>query len=256
MNPPSPPRPQTRPHGVRGAEALMEGEAFPALKPGEIHLWTCPLNPPNHEACGRWLSPDEKDRMNRFLFPELRRKYAVARGTLRQLAGRYLGRAPEELVFAYGTQGKPVLDGLNFNLSHSGERMAVAFAADSPVGLDIEKITPRRRVRHLAARYFQESERREMETPDDEEFLRRFFRLWTAKEAVMKATGLGFALELSRIEVGLFPLRLVKLDSEGETDWDLREIVPAEGFAGALVSRPGREVRWFSREGPSRFPEA
>lgn len=194
--------------------------------------------------------------MNRFFFPELRRKYAVARGTLRWLAGGYLGRAPEGLVFAYGAQGKPALEGIEFNLSHSGERLAVAFAADGPVGLDIEEITPRRRVRSLAARYFQESERREMETPDDQEFLRRFFRLWTAKEAMMKVTGMGFALELSRIEVGLFPLRLMNLDWEGGTDWELREIVPGEGFAGALVSRPGRKVRWFSREGPSQFPEA
>ena len=42
--------------------------------------------------------------------------------------------------------------------------------------------------------------------------LRRSFRFWTAKEAVLKATSFGLALELSQLEVGLSPLRILALE--------------------------------------------
>lgn len=182
--------------------------------------------------------------------PFLRTRFAVARGTLRILAGKYLGTAPNELAFRYGAQGKPELDGLHFNISHSGDRLAAAFSVDSPLGLDIEELSPRLHTRDIAERYFSSRERNELETSGDEEFLRRFYRLWTAKEAVMKATALGFALELSKIEIGLDPLRLVSLDWDGPCDWELLDVAPGEDCAGTLACRPGSTLTRFTISRP------
>lgn len=217
-----------------------------SLGPGEIHLWQGSLDRSDLSPFLACLSPDETARMERFKMPFLRTRFAVARGTLRILAGDYLGVPPTDLVFRYGAQGKPELDGLHFNISHSGDRLAAAFATDAPLGLDIEESSPRLHARDIAGRYFSPSERGELDTADDAEFLRRFYRLWTAKEAVMKATALGFALELSKIEIGLDPLRLVSLDWDGPCDWELVDVAPGEDCAGTLACRPGSRLSRFS----------
>jgi 4'-phosphopantetheinyl transferase len=223
-----------------------------SLQPGDIHLWDRTLDDATPAAFCPVLSPDEIERMERFKMPFLRSRFAVARGTLRILAGRYLEVPPESLKFRYGAQGKPELDGLHFNISHSGSRMAAAFSCDGPLGLDIEEISPRLHARDIAGRYFNTREREELETTDEAEFLRGFYRLWTAKEAVMKATSLGFALELSSIEIGLNPLRLASLKWDGPCDWELHDIAPSEDCAGTLACRPGCTVSRFSMYETSR----
>lgn len=221
---------------------------FRPLQPGELHLWRCPLDGTDPAAFHQHLSEDEMARMERFKMPVLRTRYAIARGTLRVLAGQYLNEPPGALTFTYGEQGKPILKNrpLFFNLSHSGDLMAVAFTLDGPLGLDIEQISPRLHARDIARRYFSERECGEIETDDEAAYLRGFFRLWTAKEALMKATALGFALELSKIEVGLDPLRVVSLDWNGPADWTLHRVDPEEGFAGTLAARPGGSVERFA----------
>lgn len=222
------------------------GGSLPPLQPGVVHLWHSRLDRATPAVYERWLSRDETARMERLMRPVLRTRFAVARGTLRLLAGRYLGRDPEKLAFRYGEHGKPELDGLHFNISHSGERLAAAFSCDGPVGLDIEKISRRDRARDIAARYFSVRECAELKTSDDAEYLCRFYRLWTAKEAVMKATSLGFALELAHIEIGLNPLRLVSLQWDGPCDWELHDVAPGEDCAGTLACRPGSTVSVFT----------
>lgn len=214
------------------------------LQAGQVDLWRCRLDRAEQDTFRQVLSADEMRRRERFKMPHLQTRFTVARGALRILAGRYLDKPPESLRFLYGAQGKPLLDGLHFNLSHSGDLMTAAFSVDGPLGIDIEEITPRLYIRDIASRYFSKRECGELETPDDTEFLHRFYRLWTAKEAVMKATALGFALELSKIEVGLFPLRLITL--EGGDAWTLREAAPAPEFAGTLACRADAEIRWFT----------
>ncbi len=224
---------------------------FRPLQPGGIHLWRCPLDLPDPAAFHPYLSADETARMERFKMPFLRTRYAVGRGALRVLSARYLDEKPGALSFTYGEHGKPALENrrLHFSLSHSGGLMAAAFTLDGPLGLDIEHISARLHARDIAERYFGEGERAEIETRDDGEYLRGFFRLWTAKEALMKATSLGFALELSKIEVGLDPLRVVSLDWDGPRDWTLHRVDPAGDFAGTLASRPGGQVERFTFAG-------
>ena len=107
---------------------------------------------------------------------------------------RVLG-IPDESVLEYGTCGKPSAPGyLPFNVSHSGDWCILAAGPD-PVGADIEK--PAASVMDIAPRVFTPAERSWMsESPAE-----RFFRLWTWKESVMKATGLGMNLAPESFEV-------------------------------------------------------
>ena len=222
--------------------------AFRPLENGEVHLWKCPLDSPG--SAEDFLSDEEIRRKERFGLPILRTHFANARNGLRLLAGRYLAKDPRDLRFSYAEHGKPLLEGeaLHFNLSHSGGLMVAAFTFAGPLGVDIEQQAPRVHVRDIARRYFSDAECREMGEGDETEFLRNFFRLWTAKEAVMKATALGFALGLSKIRIGLDPLRVVALDWEGPGAWELHGFRPAEDYCGTLACSPGLRVACFAAE--------
>ena len=52
-----------------------------------------------------------------------------------------LQKAAQGRSISYNEAGKPLAEGLSFNLSHSGD-YAVLAEADSPVGVDIEKMSP------------------------------------------------------------------------------------------------------------------
>jgi len=87
-----------------------------------------------------------------------------------------------DIDFRYNEHGKPYWEnGPYFSISHCKAGIAVA-VDDQPIGIDIETI--RHADEELIARTMNEEERVGM---DD----RKFTRLWTRKEAVVKAQGVG-----------------------------------------------------------------
>jgi 4'-phosphopantetheinyl transferase len=93
------------------------------------------------------LSHDEQQRSARFTSADQRRRYVNARWTLRDLLSRYLECPASHIRFAYNGRGKPSLahpagTSLHFNISHSHELAVLAFALDSPVGIDLEHVRP------------------------------------------------------------------------------------------------------------------
>src|SRR5262249_62127988 len=103
-------------------------------------------------------------RAERFHFPRDAGRYAVGRGVLRILLGRYLHRAPEELRFQYGARGKPALAdrprgrALRFNLAHSRDLAIYAVSWDREVGVDVEEVRADRADQEIAARFFSPAE--------------------------------------------------------------------------------------------------
>ena len=86
-------------------------------------------------------------------------------------------------------QGKPYLpQGPCFNLSHSGAYVILGVSAHE-TGVDIERIGPFED--KVARRCYTEAELAWLYAQRDAS---AFYRLWTAKESIMKASGLGFAM--------------------------------------------------------------
>lgn len=150
-----------------------------------------------------WLSEEELARAASFRFEIHRDRYLRGRGMMRVLLGRRLGVDPGSLGFSVGKRGKPSLVGepTGFNLSHSEGRGVLAIGEVEHLGVDIEGYD--RRVDHagLARRCFRDSEIAWMESFPPEDRHLAFFRIWTAKEARMKATGEGFQLAPKLIEL-------------------------------------------------------
>ena len=144
---------------------------------------------------GLW--EERKDKILRYKYAE-NRKQSLGAGLLLKWALERHGAAAENIK--YGPNGKPELDGVYFNLSHSEEWVACAISQQS-VGCDVEKIGPVNE--RIAKRFFSENEVRYLDALEGEKKQEEFFRLWTMKESYMKMTGEGMTLGLDRVEFKL-----------------------------------------------------
>ena len=167
-----------------------------------IDLWSCSLEGDAGvlERCHASLSEEERARAARFLRRQDQIEFALARGSLRVVLARYLDLEPAALRFGAGPMGKPVLlDGesephaLRFNLSHSHGRMLVAVANAQDVGVDLERVRGNLQVLKLAQRFYAETEFERINTLPPCDQAQYFYRLWVAKEAVLKAQGTGLS---------------------------------------------------------------
>jgi 4'-phosphopantetheinyl transferase len=217
-------------------------------KPGssEIHVWLLSLDDagggPDLPASP--LDAEERARAGRFRFERDRDRFVRCRAALRALLARYLGRPAASVRLALGPHGKPRLaegdEALQFNVSHSDERAVLAFAAGRAVGVDVERIDPRRASDDIAERFFSADEAASVRKAPGEARSELFFRCWTRKEAYLKARGEGFALPLSSFSVPLdspSPSRLSRSD-QGEAEiarWEIRDLPGIPGYAAALV---------------------
>ena len=177
----------------------------PPLLSGEIHVWHLTADAETITTVAALLDDDERARAARFAFARDRDLYMATRGWLRLLAGEYLAERPESLRFTAGAYGKPQLANdaapLQFNVSHSGHRALLAFAVDRAVGVDIECIDERPETLAVAASVFTPPERHRLEQCPPGERLATFYRLWTGKEAVLKAAGRGVSIPFQSFSV-------------------------------------------------------
>jgi 4'-phosphopantetheinyl transferase len=148
------------------------------------------------------LSAEERERAERFAFSKDQRSYITAHWLVRRVLSCYVPVAPEAWEFARGLQGKPVLIGpdeglgLLFNLSHTAGMVACAVTQLGEVGVDVETVRPREHL-NLARRYFAPLEISQLEPLVAVNQANAFFRLWTLKEAYIKARGIGLAMDLA-----------------------------------------------------------
>lgn len=137
------------------------------------------------------------------------RKQSLGAGLLLQQVLSMRGRDSAEVTC--DTNGKPMLDGIYFNLSHSHE-IVVCAISELPVGCDVEKVQSG--AVKVAGRFFTEHEKAYLERFSETERIGEFFRLWTMKESYIKMTGEGMRLALDRFEIVIAEETSVYRDGE------------------------------------------
>ena len=119
---------------------------------------------------------------------------------LREVLSRYTHGAPAQLQFTRGVNGKPALAAppaaLEFNLSDSGDWLAMVVSGGAPVGIDLEYCDPGRDVLKLARRCFSAAELADLQACTIAGRSARFYDYWTLKEAHIKAAGGSLGREL------------------------------------------------------------
>jgi len=217
--------------------------------------------PPDEVARARLLlDPVEVGRADRLLRPAYGAAFTLARSALRRVLGAAVGASPASLAFVYGAHGKPALrdaPDLHFNLTHANDVGMIAIAA-TPVGIDIEALHRDVDVLRLARRCFRPDEQRawlgclvdEVEADGGDDGPPQlgaaaralFFRIWTRKEAYMKATGLGFRKAPDRFSVAVRGAPALLADEEtpdAPRAWLIRDVAAPDGYvASVVVGRP------------------
>lgn len=207
----------------------------------EVHIWKVETGESGLlEECQSVLSEEELKKTDFFKFKEARIQYIISQGLLRILLAKYLEITPEKVKVGRHPKGKPYsLDdkSLFFNISHSGGMCVFAFSRECEVGIDIERKRELTALQGLISKNFTASEIRFI-TRNPEEELERFFRLWTIKEAYLKAIGEGMRLTPDNPEFAIDRNNVKLVSKKGVfefEDWILKEFKPSDDFVGTIV---------------------
>ncbi len=216
-----------------------------------LHVDLAPV-PDRERQAVTLLDSTERARWKRSQSDEARYAFALCRAALRTSLAEHAGCESDTLSFGHLDHGKPfaLIDAtrsdIGFNVSHSGEHGLIAIGTDHDLGIDVEERSMHRDLAGLSRRVYGPRERQRLAEVAGPARAHLFYRLWTMKEALLKAIGAGLSLGPTCFEIpetmldgagACFfrfphdpspPLRLVDL---GE-----------ERFAAALASRPGARL--------------
>jgi 4'-phosphopantetheinyl transferase len=203
---------------------------------------------PLHDALWACLTDDEQARARRYLVEPPRRAFVHTRAALRrQLAALLALDDARQVRFTHGPHGKPALAPdlfarrpLHFNVSHSHDMAVITIDMRAEVGVDIEYLNTRTDIQMMMPRVFSPSEQAAILALDPSEQRAAFFRVWSRKEAYIKALGTGLALDLRAFDVSCGPDALL-LDARHEgaepAAWRYEPVEAPAGYALALIRR-------------------
>jgi 4'-phosphopantetheinyl transferase len=226
------------------------------LPPGQVRIWyqlTEGLDEAGVERAAAVLSESERTRAQRFMFARDRRDYAAAHALTRAALSRCGDLAPAQWRFQEGAGGKPSVaadagsPSLIFNLSHTHGLVACAIAAGGDVGIDVEGIDRRVGAEEVAARFFSSLEQADLARCPASERAKRFFDLWTLKEAYIKALGRGLSHSLSTFGFALNEPGSIGFMPPPDVDiamWQFALFEPTDRHRMAVALRGERDWMW------------
>jgi 4'-phosphopantetheinyl transferase len=205
------------------------------------------------ERLATWLTEEERERAGRYRFEADRHRFSRARGLLRYLLGHYTGRAPQDVRFETGPMGKLHVapsagaEAIRFNVSHSYEWALIALSRDRDVGVDVEHHRP---LHHdllaIADRFFAPVEVEALRALPEDQHHPAFYRIWSRKEAFIKATGQGVSAGLDTFAVSIdtnaeVALRVFKPAGD-EARWIMRSLDVGAGYGAAVCVERRRDA--------------
>ncbi|HXD11351.1 MAG TPA: 4'-phosphopantetheinyl transferase superfamily protein [Anaerolineales bacterium] len=218
------------------------------LTGSDLHVWCASLIGSADELARyeSMLAQDEKARAGRFYFERDRDRYIFGRGILRTLLGGYLRLSPDQINFTYEPDGKPAVEHispehkLQFNLAHSNAWAVYIFGWDRLVGIDIEHIRPLQDANHFAGQYYTARESELINSLSGDEKWATFYKIWTCKEAFLKAKGTGLTVPINHAEISLQTSNSAHLASiDGDTEqaavWRLEIFNPIANYQAAIA---------------------
>ncbi|MBW8331757.1 MAG: 4'-phosphopantetheinyl transferase superfamily protein [Prolixibacteraceae bacterium] len=192
-------------------------------------------NPDLHEI----LTPEELIYADRLKGSGQKSTWLSCRSALRLILGSYLKKPPIEIEFRKGRFGKPFIVGTNlcFNVSHTNRSFLLAFNSSGRIGVDIEMLTGKEDLQLLIRYAFSDAETNYCNNGNLAE---RFTEVWTRKEALLKAAGIGLVDQLTAITVtGTTGNDISRLKLNSKT------FTCPNGETGSIVYRKDQPIRFF-----------
>ncbi|MEJ5303614.1 MAG: 4'-phosphopantetheinyl transferase superfamily protein [Bacteroidales bacterium] len=180
--------------------AIAWNEALSHVREGIVLIagQTDKLSPSLVDAAFALLSVDEQERAQKMRKDEQRITYIVNHAINRLFLSNLSSENPRSIRILKEPNGKPYAEPPYpfFNLSDSASFFLQGYAS-TPLGVDIEYIDPQMDYEPIAGRFFTLREIRHIHRSGRN----WFFKYWTRKEALLKATGLGTIDSLHCMEV-------------------------------------------------------
>lgn len=178
------------------------------LLPTQIDIWYTHLKqdwlPALLHEYRALCSEEEKVQQNRFLKKEDQQNYLVSRGLLRWVLAQYLEDiSSKDIIFRKGRFGKPFIDNLGnvpiqFSLSHTKNLAVLAVVLEEDIGIDIESTEREMDDLSIALNFFSPNEYKHLCNLPSDQFKAEFVKIWTLKEAYLKACGTGLTTPLNQ----------------------------------------------------------
>ncbi|KAJ4959312.1 hypothetical protein NE237_026423 [Protea cynaroides] len=197
-------------NALENSQSIPISIALPSRR--ETHFWyILPDEVQNKSLLNQYLellSHREKENVFRLHGDELQKRAILARALVRTTLAKYTNSrvCPRSLKFGKNNYGKPEVKwqddeewdppSLHFNISHTSSLIACGVTVDTPIGIDVEdkQRKLRNNVLSFARRYFSPYEVEVLHSISDPDTQRQeFIKLWTLKEAYVKALGRGFS---------------------------------------------------------------
>ncbi len=193
------------------------------------------------------LAPDEAERAARFRFDVHRREYLLTRALARATLSEYRDVAPRAWRFVRNAYGRPSTDppcGLEWNLSNTPSLVVCAVSDGRELGVDVEPLERAPDILEVAETVFSPRERDALAKLDAPSARDRAVTLWTAKEAYMKARGMGMSLPPLAITIGFDGAATPTIEVAGAMDdgraWSVRTC-DVQGHRVAVCVQAARE---------------
>lgn len=191
------------------------------------------------------LSPSEQTRAASIKNTTQRERFIVVRKALRNKISQYLDLSPNQLLIDQTAFGRPFLvdrPDVDFNLSHTADRLVIVAGRNCRIGVDMETYRFRSSLNDLVDKCFAENEAAWWRAQPEDARVRNFYRFWTRKEAFVKATGFGISLGLNRCIVNTEKPEswlAVPENCGPASDWHSYEFEPDEhGCVAVVTDRP------------------
>ncbi len=153
------------------------------------------------------LNREELQRCHHVRSSRRKREFILCRAALRVIVCQRLECLNRDLSFGLSHYGKPfaLVDGvrtsISFNVSHSGLHGLIAVASTGRIGVDVEERRTRPDLAGTVQTIMSPLETRVLIGHPNSEVDYHLYRVWTLKEALAKAVGLGFSLNLTRFSL-------------------------------------------------------
>jgi 4'-phosphopantetheinyl transferase len=227
----------------------------------EVHVWLSTpeavTDPERLAYYASILSPEERERYQRFHFDKDRHLFLVSHALVRKVLSSYIDIEPSVWQFSGNEFGRPEIASpdlslsLRFNLTHTPGLAACVVTLNADCGIDAEEIRARGDQTGIAEKMFAAAEQAELKQLEGQVFLERFLTYWTLREAYCKALGVGiahskkdysFELEAN----GRYGIRLESPSSGQDGHWHFTLLRPGADHMVAVAVRSeglsGKEV--------------
>jgi 4'-phosphopantetheinyl transferase len=209
-----------------------------------VHVWmaSLDLSEPELNSLCQTLSAEELARGDRFHFDQDKRRFQAAHGILRTLLSSYMRTSPQEIGFTLGVNGKPAVQAKQsmlpvlFNLSHSADSAVFAFSLDRQVGVDLERLRVVPEFKGIMEMQYSRPEILEVLNASPDLQNRGFLRIWTRKEAFLKAAGTGLLVPLKEFDTSEPPRVKGSIpEIQPHSIWEFADLELGTDWLGAIA---------------------